>query len=146
MRCTGSARAMPWTEDEQAMPAQEEVGMFYCILCYNLESEIEAWTREKEAAVLAKRELVAQKLASEGRLGPVGRLMPTTTAMTVRASREPLVLDGPCAETKEQLLGFYLVDCKSLAEALEVAQRLIGDTGALEVRPLATFYPGIGLQ
>lgn len=120
--------------------------MFYCILCYNLESEIEAWTREKEAAVMAKRELVAQKLANQGRLGPVGRLMPTTTAMTVRASREPLVLDGPSAETKEQLLGFYLVDCASLADALQVAQDLVGDTGCLEVRPLAMFYPGIGLQ
>jgi hypothetical protein len=120
--------------------------MFYCILCYNLESEIEAWTQEKEAAVMAKRELVAQKLASQGRLGPIARLMPTTTAMTVRASRGPLVLDGPFAETKEQLLGFYLVDCESLAHALEVAHELVGDTGALEVRPLTLFYPGIGLQ
>jgi hypothetical protein len=120
--------------------------MFYCILCYNLESEIEAWTREKEASVMAKRELVAQRLANAGRLGPVGRLMPTTTAVTVRAGRQPIVLDGPSADTKEQLLGFYLVDCQSLAEALEVARDLVGDTGALEVRPLAMFYPGIGLQ
>lgn len=120
--------------------------MFYCILCYNLESEIEAWSREKEAAVLAQREVVTHKLATEGRLGPVGRLMPTTTAMTVRASREPLILDGPFAETKEQLLGFYLVECTSLEQALEVARGLVGDTGALEVRPLASFYPGIGLQ
>ncbi len=120
--------------------------MFYCILCYNLESELEAWTREKEAAVLATREAVIHELAIQGRLGPVGRLMPTTTAMTVRARRGTLVLDGPFAETKEQLVGFYLVDCKSLEEALEVARGLLGDTGALEVRPLATFYPGIGLQ
>jgi hypothetical protein len=56
------------------------------------------------------------------------------------------VLDGPFAETKEQLLGFYLVDCKTLEEALDVARRLVGETGALEVRPLAQFYPGIGLQ
>jgi hypothetical protein len=120
--------------------------MFYCILCYNLESELQAWSREKEAAVVAKREAVALALATQGRLGPVGKLMPTTTAMTVRASRQPLVLDGPFAETKEQLLGFYLVDCKSLGDALEVAGRLVGETGALEVRPLAQFYPGIGLQ
>ena len=115
--------------------------MFYCILCYNLESEIEAWTREKAAAVMARRELVTNELATQGRLGPIGRLMPTTTAMTVRASREPLVLDGPFAETKEQLLGFYLVDCKSLEDALSVARGLVGDTGSLEVRPVATFYP-----
>ncbi len=120
--------------------------MFYCILCYNLESEVEAWTREKEAAVLEKRGLVRQKLAAQGRLGPVGRLMPTTTAMTVRASREPLVLDGPFAETKEQLMGFYVVNCQSLEEALDIARELVGDTGSLEVRPLAMFYPGIGLQ
>ena len=120
--------------------------MFYCILCYNLESEIEAWTREKAAAVMTRREIVAHGLAAQGRLGPVGRLMPTTTAMTVRASREPLVLDGPFAETKEQLLGFYTVDCRTLEEALDVARRLVGETGALEVRPMATFYPGIGLQ
>jgi hypothetical protein len=120
--------------------------MFYCILCYNLESEVQAWTREKEAAVMARCEGVAQALASQGRLGPTGRLMPTTTAMTVRASREPVVLDGPFAETKEQLLGFYLVDCQSLEEALDVARRMVGETGALEVRPLAQFYPGIGLQ
>jgi len=120
--------------------------MFYCILCYNLESEVEAWSREKEAAMLAQREIVAHELAAQGRLGPVGRLMPTTTAMTVRASRQPQVLDGPFAETKEQLMGFYLVDCKSLEEALQVARGLVGDTGSLEVRPLATFYPGIGLQ
>jgi hypothetical protein len=120
--------------------------MFYCILCYNRESELEAWTREKEASVMAQREAVVHKLAELGRLGPVGRLMPTTTAMTVRASRQPLVLDGPFAETKEQLLGFYLVECKTLDEAIEVARKLVGDTGALEVRPLATFYPGIGLQ
>ena len=109
--------------------------MFYCILCYNLESEVQAWTREKEAAVMARCEGVAQALASQGRLGPTGRLMPTTTAMTVRASREPVVLDGPFAETKEQLLGFYLVDCRSLEDALEVARRMVGETGALEVRP-----------
>jgi hypothetical protein len=120
--------------------------MFYCILCYNFESETQAWSREKAAAVLAQRELVAQGLAARGRLGPVARLMPTTTAMTMRAGRGPLVLDGPFAETKEQLLGFYLVDCRTLEEAIEVARALVGDTGALEVRPVATFYPGVGLQ
>jgi hypothetical protein len=121
--------------------------MFYCILCYNLEAEIEAWSREKEAAVMAKVEVVKSGLARQGRLGPVGRMMSTTTAVTVRAARgEPLVLDGPFAETREQLLGFYVVDCKSLEDALEVARGLVGETGGLEVRPLVNFYPGIGLQ
>src|SRR3569833_2095904 len=98
--------------------------MFYCILCYNLESELQAWSRDKEATVMARSEAVAHTLASQGRLGPVGRLMPTTRAMTVRSSREPIVLDGPFAETIEQLLGFYLVVCASLEEAIDVARSL----------------------
>jgi len=122
--------------------------MFYCILSYNLEAELEAWSREKAAAAMAKVEVVKSGLARQGRLGPVGRLMATTTAMTVRAGRggEPLVLDGPLAQTKEQLVGFYIVDCNSLDDAIEVARGLVGNTGGLEVRPLVHFYPGIGLQ
>ena len=47
----------------------------------------------------------------------MARLLPTTAATTLRKDDPPLVLDGPYAETKEQLLGFYLVDCKNLDEA-----------------------------
>ena len=51
--------------------------------------------------------------------------MPTTAATTLRKDREPpLVIDGPFAETKEQLLGFYVVDCATLEEALEIAREL----------------------
>ena len=88
---------------------------------------------------------VQEKLAKQGRLGPVARLMPTTAATTVRKGSEPLVLDGPFAETKEQLLGFYVVDCDSLEEAIEVASdlgRASGSAGAHEVRPLMLYRPG----
>ncbi|MET4219997.1 hypothetical protein ABIB06_001633 [Bradyrhizobium sp. LB8.2] len=56
----------------------------------------------------------------------------------------PLVLDGPYAETKEQLLGFYIVDCKNLDEALDVARDLgsANPGGAYEVRPVGVFRPG----
>jgi hypothetical protein len=84
--------------------------MLYAILCYDDEAAVESWSKEEEQAVLGKRQSVQQKLAAEGRLGPVARLMPTTAATTVRDGREPLVIDGPFAETKEQLLGFYVVD------------------------------------
>jgi hypothetical protein len=55
-----------------------------------------------------------------------------------------LVLDGPYAETKEQLLGFYLVDCKNLDEALDVARDLgaANPGGAYEIRPVGQFRPG----
>src|SRR5690606_28753780 len=90
-------------------------------------------------------ETVQQKLAEQGRLGPVARLLPTTAATTVRKGREPLVIDGPFAETKEQLLGFYLVECATLGEAIETAQdlaRASSSAGAYELRPVALFRPG----
>ena len=118
--------------------------MHYAILCYNDERVVEGWSKEEDDAVIAKRQVVQKKLAAEGKLGPVVRLMPTTAATTLRAGRETIVLDGPFAETKEQLLGFYIVDCATLEEAIEVARALKGDeiAGAFEIRPLRVFRPG----
>ncbi len=70
--------------------------------------------------------------------------MPTTAATTLRKDREPaLVIDGPFAETKEQLLGFYIIDCENLEEALAIAQDLgrANPGGSYEIRPVATFMP-----
>ena len=116
--------------------------MLYAILCYNSEAMVGSWTKAEDDAVLAKRALVTDKLAAKGKLGPVARLMPTTAATTVRAGKEPLVLDGPFAETKEQLLGFYIVDCGSLEEAITAAKGMVDDHGAMEIRPLRLFRPG----
>jgi hypothetical protein len=116
--------------------------MHYAILCYHDEAVVGSWTKEEDDAVLAKRHVVTRKLTAEGRLGPVARLMPTTAATTVRNGREQLVIDGPFAETKEQLLGFYLVECDSLEDAIAVARDLGSDeTGAFEVRPVRALYP-----
>jgi hypothetical protein len=119
--------------------------MLYAILCYHTEDVVCSWTQEEEATVMGRLDTVHQKLGSQGRLGPVARLLPSTTATTVRKSKDPaVVLDGPFAETKEQLLGFYVIESKSLTEALEVAREL-GDAnpgGAYEVRPIALFKPG----
>jgi hypothetical protein len=74
----------------------------------------------------------------------VARLLPTTAATTLRKDNPPLVIDGPYAETKEQLLGFYVIDCENLEAALDVARDLAkaNPGGAYEVRPLRAFYPG----
>jgi hypothetical protein len=121
--------------------------MLYAILCYDSEDVVGSWSKQEEDAVMAKLSVVQEKLAKQGRLGPVARLMPTTAATTVRKAREPVVLDGPFAETKEQLLGFYIVDCASLDEAIETAQdlaRASSTAGAYEIRPLLLFRPGAG--
>ena len=119
--------------------------MLYAILCYNQEDVICAWSKEHEDGVMQKLMTVQERLTREGRLGPVARLMPTTAATTLRKDREPaLVLDGPFAETKEQLLGFYVVDCDSLDGALEIAKDLgkANPGGSYEIRPIALFLPG----
>ena len=119
--------------------------MLYAILCYHAEDVVCAWSREQEAEVMDRLAAVQARLAREGRLGPVARLLPTTAAATLRSDHEKgLVIDGPFAETKEQLLGFYLVDCATLDEALGIARELgaANPGGAHEVRPVALFRPG----
>jgi hypothetical protein len=118
--------------------------MLYAILCYHDEDFVGSWSKEQDAAVMKKLAVVQDKLAKQGRLGPVARLLPTTAATTLRKEEPALVLDGPYAETKEQLLGFYLVDCKNLDEALEVARDLgnANPGGAYEIRPVGVFVPG----
>jgi hypothetical protein len=119
--------------------------MLYAILCYDSEEVVGAWSKEEDDAAMVKLGVVEQKLASQGRLGPVARLLPTSAATTVRKGRETLVLDGPFAETKEQLLGFFVVECETLEAAIETAKELgraSSSTGSYEIRPLAVFRPG----
>ncbi len=119
--------------------------MLYAILCYHDEAAVGAWTAEEEAACMARLAVVQDGLAREGRLGPVARLLPTTAAVTLRKGSENLVLDGPFAETKEQLLGFYMVECETLEAALQTANALAQANpgqGGYELRPVAMFRPG----
>ena len=118
--------------------------MLYAILCYHDEDFVGSWTKEQDAVVMKKLAVVQENLAKQGRLGPVARLLPTTSATTLRKDDPSVVLDGPYAETKEQLLGFYLVDCNNLDEALEVARDLgaANPGGAYEIRPVGLFMPG----
>jgi hypothetical protein len=119
--------------------------MQYAILCYNDERITSAWSKEHDDAVMAKLGAVTEKYAKKGKLGPVARLLPTTAATTLRKDREPgVVIDGPFAETKEQLLGFYIIDCDTLEEALEFARELgaVNPGGAYEIRPVGAFLPG----
>ena len=118
--------------------------MLYAILCYHDEDTVGSWSSEQDAAVMTRLAVVQDRLTREGRLGPVARLLPTTAATTLRKDDPPVVLDGPFAETKEQLLGFYVIDCQNLDEALDVARDLgkANPGGAYEIRPVGMFTPG----
>jgi hypothetical protein len=114
--------------------------MQYVVFCYDREEVIEGWSQAEDDAVMAKLGVVHEKLEAEGKLGPYARLMGTGTAVSVKSGRDGVVVDGPFAETKEQLLGFYMLECASFEEALEAAQRLARartwGTGVMELRPV----------
>jgi hypothetical protein len=119
--------------------------MLYAILCYNDEDVVGSWTKEEDDACMVRLMKIQERLHSEGRLGPVARLLPTTVATTLRKGKdEPLVIDGPFAETKEQLLGFYMVDVPTLDDALDIARELTAanpGSGSYEIRPVGIFHP-----
>jgi len=119
--------------------------MLYAILCYHDEAMVGSWSKDQDDVVMEKLAVVQEKLARQGRLGPVARLLPTTAATTLRKEGDPpLVIDGPFAETKEQLLGFYIIDARDLDDALEVARDLgrANPGGSYEIRPVGVFRPG----
>lgn len=115
--------------------------MLYTLLCYNKEDVVWSWSKEEDDAVMANLTVVHEKLTREGKLGPSLRLLPTTAATTLRGGN--LVIDGPFAETKEQLLGFYVIDVENLDAALEVARELsaANPTSVYEIRPIALYVP-----
>ncbi|UJW84114.1 YciI family protein [Devosia sp. SL43] len=119
--------------------------MLYAVLCYNDENAVTAWSQEEDDAVMARLAKVEEGMKAKGKLGPVARLLPTTSATTLRkASGEALIIDGPFAETKEQFLGFYMVDCDSLDEAIAFAKDLAvanPGLGGYEIRPVGVFHP-----
>ena len=118
--------------------------MLYAILCYNDEDVVWSWNRDEDEAVMARLNVVRDRLTKAGTLGPSLRLLPTTAATTLRKNTEPpLVIDGPFAETKEQLLGFYIIDVADLEGAIAVARELAAANpgGAYEIRPVAVYNP-----
>ncbi len=121
--------------------------MLYTILCYDSEAVVGAWTKEEDDAVMAKLEAVQAKLRKEGRLGPVARLGPTAKATTMRKGDKTLMIDGPFAETKEQLLGFYIMEFDSEDGAIAAARELrkANPSAVYEIRPIKLFLPADGV-
>lgn len=115
--------------------------MRYLLLIYGDES---GWTELDEAdsaAEMARWTAYTEEITGEGIMRGGDALHPTAAATTVRVrDGETLVTDGPFAETREQLGGYYLVECDSLDQAIEAARRIpsVG-TGSVEVRPIVEF-------
>jgi hypothetical protein len=112
--------------------------MQYMFLLYGDESAWAAMSEEETAAVFAEYAKLDDYFKTRGGQIEGAELQPTSTASTVRVrDGGTLVTDGPFAETKEQLGGYFLVDCESLDDALEIAARIPGaQDGSIEVRPV----------
>jgi len=109
--------------------------MKYMLLVYLDEQALS--DRQREHCYVESAQL-AQDLSSSGKYISAGPLHPVATATSVRVRNgKRLVTDGPFAETREQLGGFYLIDAKDLDEAMSVAERVpVSKVGTIEIRPV----------
>jgi hypothetical protein len=113
----------------------------YMLLIYGDENGWTPTTEEEGAAEMAKWVAYGEEIGAEGILRGGDALQPTAAATTVRVrDGETQVTDGPFAETREQLGGYYLLECDTLDQAIEAARRIpsVG-SGSVEVRPLMEF-------
>ncbi len=113
--------------------------MEFMLVCYNDEKHWESLPRVQQDRIVGDCVAYAEDLRKTGHLRGSGRLQSTATAATVRGEGgKPLVFDGPFAETKEVLAGYYLISCKDHAEAVAIAQRnpKLPFGGSIEVRPM----------
>ncbi len=116
--------------------------MRYLLLIYQDEVAHSQWSEEQLTAEYQAYSALGsefQKLAVEEQGGEA--LMPIQTATTVRVrDGKTLTTDGPFAETKEQLGGYYLLNCKDLDQAIEAAAKIPGAAdGSIEIRPIMEF-------
>jgi hypothetical protein len=122
--------------------------MHYAILAYHAEGVVESWSQEEDDALMDELLAVNDRLVAEKHLGPAARLGPTADAKTLRGPGDGMVIDGPFAETKEQLLGFYVVEFPSMDDAIAAARELrrANPTAVYEIRPVMLYLKGAELE
>jgi hypothetical protein len=119
--------------------------MLYAILAYHVEGDVASWTPEEDAALMLDLNKMHGRLDQEGRMGPAARLGATKGACVLRGRGAGVVIDGPFTETKEQLLGFYVIDCADRNAAIAAARdlRQANPTAMYEIRPVLLYRPGV---
>lgn len=120
--------------------------MRYMLLVYSNGKSMEARSPEEQERIAAGHWAVMEATAKLGILNGAEPLEPTRKARTVRNEKgRTIITDGPFAETKEQLAGYYILDCKDMDEALEWAAKIptacAGGAGCVEVRPIRELAP-----
>lgn len=123
--------------------------MRYMLLVYSKESDMAGLSPEEDQRIRAGHWAVMNETAQRGIFRGAEPLKPTSTATTVRVhGGKPLITDGPFAETKEQLAGYYILDCQDLDEAIGWAAKIPtacqGGEGCIEIRPIVPIpQPGM---
>ncbi|WP_447983304.1 YciI family protein [Nitrospira sp. Nam74] len=117
--------------------------MKYLLLCCHEENKQDSMSKSECVAMMEETMAYCEALKKRGHLIAVEQLESVQTAMTVRVRNDKLsVTDGPFAETKEQIGGFFLIEARDLNEAIQVASKFPSARfGSLEVRPVRDF-PG----
>jgi hypothetical protein len=115
--------------------------MQYLLMIYRSEAELGKMTGADRKAMTAEYMTYTQSIIQSGHFKAGDGLQPSTTATTVRVrDGKVMTTDGPFAETREQLGGYYLVEAKDLDTAIELASRIPGaKSGSIEVRPVMVY-------
>jgi hypothetical protein len=121
--------------------------MLYAILAYHVEGHVMSWTPEQDAALMLDLNKVHERQLREGLIGPATRLSGTKDACVLRGPGNGVVTDGPFTESKEQLLGFYVVNCADRDAAIAAARdlRRVNPTAMYEIRPVRLYRPGVSI-
>ena len=114
--------------------------MRYLLLIYQDEAALSQRSEEEQAAEYQEYFAFSAESEKQG-VSAGAALMPSNTATTVRVRNgKTLTMDGPFSETKEQLGGYYLLNCNDLDEAIEIAAKIPGARhGSIEIRPVMEF-------
>lgn len=116
--------------------------MRFALLCYAPFPFPPEWTDEAAEKVMEDHQRSQARHLAERKLGPHLRLMAPSTALTIQSDRDPVVMDGPFTETKEQLLGLWIFEAGSLEEAIEIGKEYAEHGSSVELRPIMEYAPG----
>jgi hypothetical protein len=119
-------------------PMKQELTMQYLLMIYSNEVEYAKIDPATSKKIMGEYEAFTKEIIQNGNFKAGDRLQPTTTATTVRVKDgKVMTTDGPFAETREQLGGYYLIEAKDLDAALGIAAKIPGARhGSIEVRPI----------
>ena len=122
--------------------------MHYALLIYQAERIAENYSDEETEAALAGHRALQADAKAAGRFVEANQLMPPSSATTLRKRGEKVsITDGPFTESKELLIGFYVLECDSLDRAIAYAARIPhAETGAIEIRPIAYLETDEGVK